>query len=257
MPAVLGVADLGGGVRQLTLSHPRRKNALDDGLLDQLAAALDDDQGVRVWLVRGEGDGVFSAGYDLTSLGEWDPQGPLPDEKLGRVLDKLMRHHAPSVALLTGAAYGAACELALACDFRVGDGGAVFCMPPTRIGVVYALGGLSRVVERVGPGPARLMFLTGRRVGAAEALRLGLLDELAEPGQAADQARELCEELAAGAPLAVAGLKRGLHLVARGGGSDDERADYEALRRASFTSEDAAEGRLAVLEKRAPAFKGR
>jgi len=256
MPAVLEVADPGGGIRVLTVSHPKRKNALDDGLLDQLGKVLDDSNDVRAFLVRGAGDGVFSAGYDLTSLGEWDPAGPLPDEKLGRVLDKLMRHPAPSVAMLTGAAFGAGCELAMACDFRVGDGGAMFCMPPSRIGVVYALRGLSRVVERVGLGPARMMFLTGRRLGAEDALRLGLLDELAEPGRAADQAMELCEELAAGAPLAVKGLKRGLMLVAEGS-SDAERADYEALRRASFTSEDAAEGRLAVLEKREPVFKGR
>ncbi|MEW5740554.1 MAG: enoyl-CoA hydratase-related protein [Myxococcota bacterium] len=257
MPASLLTKDLPGGVRELTVSHPARKNALDDGLLEALDGALSSSEGVRAWLVRGAGEGIFSAGYDLTSLTSYQPDARLPDERLGEVLDRLSRHPAPSVALVTGPAIGAGCELAAACDFRVGDPNALFSMPPAKIGVVYALKGLQRFVARVGEGRARYLFLTGRRLGADDALRFGLLDLLAADAAAAEaQARALCDELAANAPLAIRGLKRGLALLEEGGGSAEERAEYEALRRQSFNSRDAREGRDAVLAKRPPRFTG-
>jgi enoyl-CoA hydratase/carnithine racemase len=248
MAATLKVKDLPGGIRELTVSNPARRNALDDGLLEQLARALDDAVGVRAWLVRGAGTGIFSAGYDLTALSEVQPGTPLPDERLGEVLDALSRHPAPSVALVTGPAIGAGCELAVACDFRVGDERALFAMPPAKIGVVYALKGMRRLIARVGEGRARYMFLTGRRVGAEEALRYGLLDVLAVDAESA--------ALASNAPLAVRGMKLGLGLLEDGGGTAEGRAEYEALRRASFNSKDAREGRDAVLEKRSPHFIG-
>jgi enoyl-CoA hydratase/carnithine racemase len=258
VPAALGIDDLGGGVRQLTLAHPARRNALDDGLLEALAAAVADGAGVRAWLVRGGGEGIFSSGYDLSGLARSEPGVPLPDERIGEVFDALMQHPAPSVALVTGPAFGAGCELALTCDFRVGDAEAVFCMPPAKLGVVYALKGLERVVDRIGIGRARFMFLTGRRCGADEALRMGLLDVLETTAdRARAEALALCRELAEAAPLAVAGMRRGFALLAKGGGTVAERAEYEALRRASFSSDDAVEGRAAILGKRAPRFQGR
>jgi enoyl-CoA hydratase/carnithine racemase len=140
----------------------------------------------------------------------------------------------------------------------VGDAGAVFCMPPAKLGVVYALKGLQRVVDRIGQGRARYLFLTGRRCAADEALRMGLLDvRVATAAEARTEALALCGELAQAAPLAIAGMRRGFELLARGGGTIDERADYEALRRASFGSDDAVEGRAAILAKRAPRFEGR
>lgn len=253
MAANLEVTTLPGGVRQLTVCNPARRNALDAGLFEQLAQALADDAGVRVWLVRGAGEGIFSAGYDLTQLAGPGPDGALPDERLGEVLEALASHPAPSVALVTGPAVGAGCELAAACDFRVGDGRAAFIMPPARIGVVYALAGLRRLASLVGVGRARYLFLTGRRVGADDALRLGLLDVLADDAEA--EALALCGELAANAPLAVRGMKAGLRLLEAPGGPGALEA-FEAQRRASFASADAREGRDAALARRSPRFTG-
>ncbi len=243
MPATLQVADVADGVRALTLSHPERKNALDAGFLDALEEALSKGSGVRAWLVRGEGEGIFSAGYDLTALQGFPEGQPLPDERLGVVLDRLSFHPAPSVALVTGLAVGAGCELAAACDFRVGSLGARFSMPPAKLGVVYALKGLRRLCSRVGEQAARRMFLTGRVIGAEEALRLGLLDVLADDVEV--QAMALCRELAANAPLAVAGMKRGFELLH--GASEEEVAGYEVLRRASFNSSDTRARKEALL----------
>ena len=253
MPATLQVADVADGVRVLTLSHPERKNALDAGFLDALEEALSKGSGVRAWLVRGEGEGVFSAGYDLTALKGFPEGSPLPDERLGVVLDRLSFHPAPSVALLTGLAVGAGCELAAACDFRVGSLGARFSMPPARLGVVYALKGLRRLRSRVGEQAARRMFLTGRVMGAEEAVRLGLLDVLADEAEV--EAMALCRELAANSPLAVAGMKRGFELI--DGASSEDLASYEVLRRVSFNSADAREGKEALLGRRAPVFQGK
>jgi enoyl-CoA hydratase/carnithine racemase len=258
VPAALGIDDLGGGVRQLSIAHPERRNALDDGLLEALAAAVADGAGVRAWLVRSAGEGIFSSGYDLSGLARGEPGVPLPDERIGEVFDALATHPAPSVALVTGPAFGAGCELALACDFRVGDANAVFCMPPAKLGVVYALKGMARLVERIGVGRARFMFLTGRRCNADEALRMGLLDSLESTADGArTEALALCSELAQAAPLAIAGMRRGFALLAKGGGTAEEQAEYEVLRRASFSSDDAVEGRAAILAKRAPRFNGR
>lgn len=254
MAAQLEVSEAGEGVRVLTVSNPPRRNALDDGLLEQLAQALSTPDDVRAWLVRGAGDGIFSAGYDLNALGRRSEGARLPDERLGEVLDLLSRHPAPSVAMVRGPAIGAGCELAVACDFRVGDQRALFAMPPARIGVVYALKGLQRLVARVGEGFARFMFLTGRRVDSELAFRKGLLD-LLEP-DAEKAALDLCVELATNAPLAIRGMRQGLALLETGS-TEEERAAYQALRQASFDSEDAKEGVAAALEKRAPRFRGR
>lgn len=253
MPATLQVADLADGVRVLTLSHPERKHAIDTGYLDALEVALAHGAGVRAWLVRSVGEGIFSAGYDLTGLNGFPEGTPLPDERIGIVLDQLMHHPAPSVALVTGAAIGAGCELAVACDFRVGNGAARFSMPPSKLGVVYALKGMARLTSRVGEQAARRMFLTGRAVDAEQAARLGLLDVLASDAEA--QALALCTELALNAPLAVQGMKWGLELL--NGASDAQLSEYARLRRASFNSEDSREGKEALLGKRMPRFSGK
>jgi enoyl-CoA hydratase/carnithine racemase len=169
------------------------------------------------------------------------------------VLDRLMDHPAPSVAVVTGPAVGAGCELATACDFRVGSGAARFVMPPAKLGVVYALKGLARVRSRVGEQAARRMFLLGASVDAAEAKTLGLLDVLSD--DAASAAAAMCEVLATNAPLAVRGMKRGLALL--DAPSPAGAAAYEVLRRESFNSADAREGRDALLARRAPTFHGR
>lgn len=253
MAATLEVTDVADGVRALTLAHPARKNALDAGFLDALEAALSQGAGVRAWLVRAAGEGIFSAGYDLTALNGFAEGTPLPDERLGEVFDLLAQHPAPSVALVTGPAVGAGCELAAACDFRVGNASARFSMPPAKLGVVYALKGLRRLSARVGEQAARRMFLTGRPVDAAAAERIGLLDVLAADAEA--QALAWCTELALNAPLAVRGMKRGFELLS--GASALELEEYQALRRASFNSEDAREGKDALLGKRPPRFGGR
>ncbi|HYV47676.1 MAG TPA: enoyl-CoA hydratase-related protein [Myxococcaceae bacterium] len=254
------IEDRPDGVRALTLSNPKKRNALDPGLLDDLMAALRkpraDGAKVRALLLQGAGHTAFCSGYDLAALDAISAAGPLPDEQLQRALEALESHDAPSVAYVAGPAFGAGCELACACDLRVGDPRAVFSMPPARLGIVYAPEGLSRVTALVGTSRAKRMFFLAEKLGGEEALRAGLLDVLRPEPEAHAAAEALCAELAAGAPLAIAGMKRGFRWLASPMRTAEERAELERLRRAAYRSADAREGRAAFLEKRPPRFTG-
>jgi len=245
---------LPGGVRVLTLERPQRRNALTPFLLDALAEALAPDPSVRALLLEARGP-AFCAGYDLAQLGEDAAAARSPDARIQEVLAMLEAHPAPSVAVVHGAAFGAGCELACACDFRVGTPDTVLCMPPVRLGVVYAPDGVWRVARLAGVQRARWMFLTGSEVGAAEALAWGLLDVVTDDAQA--RAHALAATLASGAPLAMAGLRRTLRAIGRAPIDPAEREEIEALRAEAFASEDAVEARTAMREKRPPRWKGR
>ena len=124
--------------------------------------------------------------------------------------------------------------------------GATFCIPPAKLGIVYAPKGIRRVARVVGLGRARSLFVSGRRVSSDEALAMGLVDAIGPDAEA------LTRELAANAPLAIAGMKKIFRAFERG-----EEPQVDALRRESFVSEDAREGVAALLQKRPPRFSGR
>ena len=144
----------------------------DPFLLDALAEALAPDPAVRALVLEARGP-AFCAGYDLAQLGEDAAAARSPDARIQEVLAMLEAHPAPSVAVVHGAAFGAGCELACACDFRVGTPDTVLCMPPVRLGVVYAPDGVWRVARLAGLQRARWMFLTAAEVSATRGARLG------------------------------------------------------------------------------------
>ena len=239
------------GVRMLTLHNPKKRNALDAHALEELHQALDTPPTIRALLIASTGE-VFSAGFDIAAL---EAGIALPDARLEAVLDALAEHPLPSVACVQGAAIGAGCELALACDFRIGGPRAGFRMPPAQLGVIYSLHGLERIVARSSERFARWMLLNGDLVDAQAALREGLLDRLVD--EPVSVAAELAATLASRAPLAVAGLKQGLRHVRRGHFNEPTREDFDAKRRQAFASEDLKEGLAAFKEKRRAKFRGK
>ena len=258
MPAQLRVEDV-GPVRVLTLDNPDRRNALTPALLEALAEAYRPGAhgAARVFALRGEGHRAFCAGYDLESLAAVGG-GALPDDLIQEVYAAIEAHPLPTVACVEGAAFGAGFELALACDVRVAAASARFCLPPARLGVVYAPEGLSRLAALVGAGQARRLALTGCVVDGAEAARVGLVEQLVpNGGDAWEAALGVAGIIAAGAPLAVSGMKQVFAALGRGPLSAEASARLRALRREAFNSEDVREGRAAFLEKRPPVFKGR
>jgi enoyl-CoA hydratase len=250
---VVRAEDLPSGVRVVTLVRPGSRNALTPSMLSVLERAFTEAPGVRALVVEGEGT-AFCAGYDLECLEADAAAGRAPDARIQEVFRLLEEAEVPSVAVVHGAAFGAGCELACACDFRVGSPEAVFCLPPLKLGIVYAPDGVWRMARLLGLQRAREMLLTGRMVVAEQALRWSLLDRL-EPNAMAS-GRALAEELAEAAPLAMAGTRLLLRRLGRTPLPEGDRLELEEVRARAFASRDAAEGRAAARERRPARFKG-
>ena len=182
----------------------------------------------------------------------------LPDAVLEATLQKLDAASFPILALVNGHAFGGGLELAARCDVRIGVANSKLGMPPAKLGIVYAPRGLARFWALLGPSAARRLFFTGEPIPADEALRLGLLDEvLPSVADASARAWALAEQMAQNAPLAVAGMRRIFRELEQSLLAAIDEIGISALRRESFDSADAREGRQAFLEKRAPKFRGR
>jgi len=246
--------DLSNGVRVVTLRRASSRNALAPQMLGLLERAFAEDAEVRALVLEAEGT-AFCAGYDFESLEADAAAARAPDAQLQKVFGLLEEAPFASVAVVQGAAFGAGCELACACDFRLGSAEALFCLPPLKLGIVYAPDGVWRLARLVGLQRAREMLLTGRTVGAEIALQWGLLDRV-EPDVVA-AARRLAEELAQSAPIAAAGTRLVLRKLGRAPLSGADRVELEQVRARAFASQDAAEGRAAARERRPPRFRGK
>jgi enoyl-CoA hydratase/carnithine racemase len=237
----------------ITLNRPTHLNRLHrDDLLalrrcfEQVAA----DRSLRALVLTARGR-VFCAGYHL---GDLDSGSATGDPRLfEHTVDALERLPLPTVCALNGSVYGGATDLALACDFRVGVEGMELRMPAARLGLHYYPGGLQRYVSRLGLGAAKRLFLLAQATSADELLAIGYLDRLAAPEALDAAVDDLVRALAAGAPLAVSGMKRSLDEIARG--EPDLQAMREREERCA-ASADLREGLAAWRDKRSPRFGG-
>ena len=252
----LPLLHLSDGRATLTLNRPDQHNRLhveDLQALQQHFDALAADASVKLLVLTGSGRS-FCSGFHLGELG-----GPAQAHSAGpqlfeQTVDRLEALALPTVCRLNGSVYGGAIDLALACDFRVGAAGMALRMPAARLGLHYYPNGLRRYVSRLGLATAKRLFLLAERVPAAELLALGYLDRLAGPGQLDAEVQAIAEALAAGAPLALRGMKASLNEIARGEFDLARLREREALCAAST---DLQEGKAAFAEKRAPSFAGR
>jgi enoyl-CoA hydratase/carnithine racemase len=247
-----------GSLGVVTIDRPSKRNTLTDRTLAELGEAFDrleEDPCVRCVLLRGEGGEAFSAGYDLTTLAEG---GRGAEDRLHELLDRVERYPFPVVALLRGYAIGGGCELALACDLRVAGDDVRMGMPPARLGLVYPLAGYARFLRTVGWAATSELFYSGRVYGCEECRRLGLATLVVPAAEAEAEALRLAREVSENAPLSLAGTKRILrHLGALPGESGDDPSALAALFRSSLGTEDLAEGKRALAERRKPRFTGK
>ncbi len=241
------------GVRAtITLARPRHRNRLhgeDLATLQRHLAAVAATPGLRVLVLTGTGS-AFCAGFHLDEL-QAGGDGP---GRFAQAVDALAALPLPSVARLNGGVYGGAVDLALACDFRLAVDTLEARMPAARIGLHYYASGLARAVARLGVGGAKRLFLTGQALQAAELLQLGFVDGCVPVAELDASVDALAAALAAGAPLAVQGMKRSLDELALGHanpGTLREREDRCAA------SADLREGLAALAEGRTPRFQGR
>lgn len=253
-----------GEVLVLSLNRPERRNALSTTMLAALTESLEElavDGETRCVVLRGTGDIAFCAGMDLTEI-----PVEMPDELLDRIGSKGPLQCAaeaiegcplPVIAMIRGYALGGGCELAVACDLRVGAEGCRMGMPPARLGIVYPPEGISRFIRVLGLGAAGKVFLTARYMQGREAYETGLLHYLVPDGQLENFTMTLAREVASRAPLALAGIKKSLHVLSRHiPPSEEETAEMQALISSALCSEDAVEAMAAFREKRDPRFKG-
>ncbi len=255
-----------GPIGILTIDRPERRNALSVELCDELAHHLTAERSLRALVITGAGSS-FCAGADLGrrgASGGWQSGAHAQGEDhfhppFERMLKAVVAYPAPVVAAINGPALGAGTQLAVACDLRVAAPGAIFGIPATSLGVMLLPENIARLAMLVGQGHARDLLLTGRRIDVDEALRMGLVNRTAGDARAA--ALGWAEEIAAGAPLTVAGHKAVLNALARhmafARGRDDALlGELDSLVSRAFSSEDLSEGLAAFTEKRRPHFRG-
>jgi enoyl-CoA hydratase len=242
-----------GGVAVVTIDRQDALNALNVATLTELRDTLRelaDDESTRAVVLTGAGEKAFVAGADIKYMGGLDAGeakgwGALGHEA-ARLLEEMPK---PTVAAINGFALGGGCELALGCDLRYASSRAKLGQPEIDLGIVPGWGGTQRLARVCGLGVAKELILTGHMVDAEEALRIGLVNAIADP--VLDHAVDVAQKLAAKSPLALRVAKRLLNLSP--GALEREAEEFGDL----FSSEDAKEGLAAFAEKRPPRFTGR
>jgi enoyl-CoA hydratase/carnithine racemase len=251
--------EVGDGVATVTLQRPEALNAISTGLAVALAEAVEPlatDPAVRAVVLAGAGDRAFSVGADLKERAGFDDHGWFVQrEAFRRGFAAVRRCPLPTVAAVSGYALGGGAELALSCDLVVAADDAKFGLPEVRLGLVPAGGGTQLLVRRVGRSVAKDLVLTGRRVDAAEALRLGLADRMVPGAELPAAARALAAEIAGNAPTAVRLAKWAVDLGADLAQEAAMEVEDQAWRRAVL-SDDRREGIAAWVEGRDPRWPG-
>ncbi|WP_007023723.1 crotonase/enoyl-CoA hydratase family protein [Saccharomonospora iraqiensis] len=238
----------------ITINRPEARNAVDATVAQGVAAAVDElesNKDLSIGVLTGAG-GTFSAGMDLKAF--------LRGENVtieGRGLAGLTEAPPakPLIAAVEGFALAGGCELVLSCDLVVASEEATFGIPEVKRGLVAGAGGLLRLPARIPRQIAMEIALTGDRFSAADAHRYGLVNRLAEPGQALSGALELAGRITANAPLALRATKE---IITRSADwtSDDAFARQLEIMAPVFASADAQEGAKAFAEKRDPVWRG-
>jgi enoyl-CoA hydratase len=248
-----------GNIAVLTVDRQEKLNALDQQVVEEIGQALleIEAEAPRAIVVTGAGERAFIAGADIGAMSSMDPMEAKRFSEIGHAAMALLdRSPVPTIAAINGFALGGGCEVAIACDIRIASENAVLGLPEVGLGILPGMGGTQRLPRLVGPGLAKELIFTGRRLDAEEARAVGLVNRVVGQGEALGAAKELAAEIAANGPLAVrhakAAANRSLDVDLVSG------LEYEADQFALlFATEDAREGMGAFAEKRKPDFQGR
>ena len=249
-----------GPLATVTIDRESALNALSTKVISELTQIVGELEvsDVRVVVLTGTGDRAFVAGADIAEMLEMTPiQAQAFAEMGGALGHSIETSSKPYIAAVNGFALGGGCELALACDFVYASDKAKLGQPEVKLGVIPGFGGTQRLARRVGVAKAKELCMTGDQIGAAEALRIGLVDAVVPHAELLPKCYEVAKRIAANGPLAVAEVKRLIH--------DGQSASLEhalALEQRSFglmfATADQREGMSAFLAKpkRNAQFKG-
>jgi enoyl-CoA hydratase/carnithine racemase len=249
-------------IATVTFNRPQVRNAFNLAMWTALPGIVDDlarDPAVRGIVFRGAGEEAFASGADISEFKEQRKDRATAEAYNARTE---AAYHAmescpkPTVAMIYGFCMGGAIAIALACDLRFSAETGKFAIPAGRLGIVYGLHSVKRLVSLVGPAAAKDILFSARALDAAEALRIGFANRVVPAAELAAHTYEYLAKVADNAPLSVQAAKFIVEAIVEDGGVS-KKADIGRLQIAAFESEDYREGTAAFMEKRRPKFTGR
>ncbi len=242
----------------LTLNSPETMNALSSELINELATAVDMvtiDKQMRVLVITGK-QKVFAAGGDIKAMLPCNPeQARAYIEPIHRVFDKIANLPQPTIAAVSGFAFGGGVELSLTCDFRIAAENAEFGFPEINLGIFPAAGGSQRLPRLIGAQKTKRIMFTGDTMDAAAALSLGLVDQVVPTETLMEKVKQFAAQLSKKPPLALMKLKESIQ---QGMNADICTALIMEMDKCCslFASQDQKEGMQAFMERRPAVFKG-
>jgi enoyl-CoA hydratase len=246
----------------LTFNNPDRRNALSLEMwqaIGEVMESFENDSDVRVVVMKGAGGKSFVSGADISQFEDKRKdaeQAALYAKVSESAKKRMVTFGKPLIAMIQGFAIGGGLGVAMNADIRIASEDSQFGIPAAKLGLAYAFDSLEKLVNLVGPAMAKEILFTGRRLNAAEALRVGLVNRVVPVDQLESTVRELAAEIAQNAPLTIRSAKITINQIVR----DPDKRDMDlvdASFRACFDSADYANGRKAFMEKRKPEFVGR
>ncbi|MEO8200603.1 MAG: enoyl-CoA hydratase-related protein [Gemmatimonadota bacterium] len=255
----LVLKDIANRVAVLTINRPDKRNALNGATRSALLAQLEavhSDESVRVVVLTGAGDKAFVAGADI---GEFEGRTAVDQfrvMKAATIFDAVESFPKPVIAMINGFALGGGCELAMACDIRLAADSAKLGQPEVNLGIIPGGGGTQRLPRLVGTGQACKLLFSGEVIDAAEALRIGLVDEVVPAAHLRERTMALAGTIADKSPVALQLIKEAVRASLRTS-LDDGLRQETTLFGLAFSSMDKTEGVRAFMEKRKAEFTGK
>lgn len=245
-------------IGSIILNRTEKKNALTQAMweaIPTLVAELDADKNVKVIVLKSADLTVFSAGADITEFEQIAKDAALREKSRIAIREaqrSLARMSKPTLAMISGPCVGGGCGLALACDIRIAADTARMGITPSKLGIVYSLQDSKQLTDVVGPSHAKSILYTGRLVGAAEALRIGLVNDVHPLAELDEATTAFALSIAENSQWSVRGIKHVIRQILDG--ETDDTPETEAMFSGSFEGIDHKEGVTAFLARRKPVF---
>lgn len=250
--------EIDGAIATIVVNRPEKKNAFNLAMFEQLTFLLEEieqDQAVKVLIVRGVDETAFGAGADIAEFLEnrtSPAKAKAYNDKALEAVEKLYRFSKPTIAVIRRLAIGGGLELALACDFRFASDDSLLGITPAKLGIVYNLSSTKRLLDIVGPSITKEMLYTAKLLKAEEAKNVGLIDRFYQGDQTLEEAVKFANLLIEKSSESISGTKKVIQAILDGAVEEDEELAHLILE--SFDSKDYKEGIQAFLEKRKPNF---